>query len=330
MSETGLFRIKPPPITMPPPPPTPAISAFDYIIDIYSDKVVITNPDGTTTQLSTIAELNDWLRNITGKRIRINANVEVYSDIYLSPNEYWIFGEWIHGNVYLTGKNITIISFTRLGDYSYGGYLSNYDRQTQSYVDISGLKLFSVYADIFISGSPTMRSTDVTIYVENTTYALIERIVGDIYVRGGIVSVYECTLYNVYIEANQVSMDYVSSGDYMGSWVVVARERGATTSSVDPRNAFYVFFYIRNIYLFKLPARSTVATGIPELPLSKVNYYVVFIGGASVVDNRYYYGSLPSGVTVTIDQTENKVIVTNSTDSIQHVIVIIDMYATNW
>jgi hypothetical protein len=42
------------------PKPQTTIPVFDYIVDIYSDKIVITNPDGSTTQLSTIADLNNW------------------------------------------------------------------------------------------------------------------------------------------------------------------------------------------------------------------------------------------------------------------------------
>ena len=314
MSETGLFRIKPPPITMPPPPPTPAIPAFDYVVDIYSDKVVVTNPDGTTTQLASIAELNSWLGNITGKRIRINVNVELYSDIYLSPNEYWIFGEWIHGNVYLTGKNITIVSFTRLGDESYRAYVTNYDPETQAYTDVSGLKLYSIYAELYIYRGGDINHRDVLIYVEHTSTSYVEYIVGDMYMRGRGIVIVRSTLHNAYVEADWLILEDVTSSGNMGVWVMIARCVAEIRGTVDARNTFYAMLYLYDTRLISVGAQSSVTVDLPTINYDFIHYRVVFIG-VMKGSNPYYYDSLPSGVTWYFDDVNRRLVITNNTSN---------------
>jgi hypothetical protein len=319
ISETGLFKIKKPTI-----PPIPSIPVFDYVIDIYSDKVVVTNPDGTTTQLSTISDLNNWLKNITGKRIRINANVEIYNDIYLSPNEYWIFGEWIHGDIYLTGRNITIVSFTRLGDKSYRGFVSNYNPQVRSFVDASGLKLYSVYAELDIHGKADMVLRDILIYVEQTYESFIEYVVGDVYMRGGHIDITRSTLYNAYIEADYIYLEDVTSSDYMGSWVMITRCATHIRGTVNARNTLDAMIYLRHSVFKTIDANSSIAIDLPTIDWWFVHYRLVFIG-ARKGSNPYYYDPLPAGVTYYFDEVNRRIVINNATSNPYNIVLVYEI-----
>jgi hypothetical protein len=307
--EVGLFKLRKPTI-----PPTPPIPVFGYVIDIYSDKVVITNPDGTTTQLSTISDLNNWLSNITGRKIRVNANVEVYDDLILTPNEYWIFGEWIHGNIYLLGGRHTIISFTRLGDDQYLHHVSNYDPVASKRTDVSGLKLYSVYADLNIRGTSDMILRNVLIYVEQTYMGNIEYVTGDLYIRGTYANIMRSTLHNAYIDADYVYLTDVT-GEYKGTWVIIGRNYTEVSGTVDASRTNNTFLYLRRSELRSVAGGSSVAIdllNIPPIDWLEIHYRVLFIG-VRKGSNPYYYDPLPSGVTYQFDEANRKIIINNIT-----------------
>jgi len=314
-----LFKIKRsaiPPV-IPPTPPTPV---FDYVIDIYSDKVVITNPDGSTTQLSSISDLNNWLRNIAGKRIRVNANVEVYDDLILTPNEYWIFGEWIHGNIYLLSGKHTIISFTRLGDYLYGMktrkipcYITNYDPQIEDYVDISGSKIYSVYADLGLYGSPDMVLNDITVYILDSFGSYIEYINGDIYIQNcQELNILNSTLRNAYIEADFLRLSNVVSR-VGGVWFIKTRLHTAIDETVDPGDAFATL-YLRVSGYVDVPANSSATIDLRTINCPTL-YRVISIGIRKRSTSGIYNDPLPSGVTYQFDEVNKKLVLTNNTSN---------------
>jgi len=324
MSEAGLFKIKPPPITIPPQPPAPPIPPFDYIIDIYSNKVVVTDASGNTTELPSISDLNNWLKNITGKRIRINVNVEIYDNLFLTPNEYWVFGEWMHGDIYLTGKNITIVSFTRLGDKSYRGFISNYNPQARGFMDVSGLKLYSVYAELDIHGKADMVLRDVLIYVEQTYESFIEYVVGDVYMRGGYINITRSTLHNAYIEADYINLEDVTSSDYMGAWVMITRYAAWIQGTVNAKNTLEAMLYIRHSVFKTIDANSSLAIDLPTVDYWFVHYRLVFIG-VRKGSNPYYYDPLPSGVTWYFDEVNKKIVINNATSNPYNIVLMYEV-----
>jgi len=199
--ETGLFKIKKPTI-----PPISSTPAFDYVIDIYSDKVVVTDAYGNTTQLSTISDLNNWLKNITGKKIRINANVEVTADVTLTSNEYWIFGNTLK-YLWLLSK-VTLYAHAPIGwlvncDPS---KLSDFDRQ-QEYFDACREDISDSIIDIDygfyinIAGSETTLN-NIFIHADNVAYGSFENLNGaSIVVRGSDIDVYTATVKLLIVEA---------------------------------------------------------------------------------------------------------------------------------
>jgi hypothetical protein len=318
--EKGLFKIKRPviPPVIPPTPPTPV---FDYVIDIYSDKVIVTNPDGSTTQLSTISDLNNWLRNVTGKRIRINANVEVWDDLTLTPNEYWIYGGWLHGNIYLLSGKHTIISFTGLGDLStgvqYNQMLRNVDPQTGNRTNVSGLMLYSVYADADISGTSDMVLTDVLIRIEYTYYTYLAYINGDVYIHGSYMRIENSTLRNAYID---VELPYLANitgtNGEVGTWMIRSLTSAEIEGSVNvtPVDATLLLRVKKDIYI---SPNTSITIDLPAISYDSIRYRVVFIGVHRVeltpTQATHVYDSLPSGVTWYFDLSNKKLVITNST-----------------
>jgi len=316
-----LFKIKPPPITAPPAPPIPPVAAFDYIVDIYSDKVVITDAYGSTIQLSTIADLNNFLSNITGKKIRINANVEVYDDLVFTPNEYWIYGEWLHGNIYLlSGKHI-IVSFTGLGDQStgvqYNQMLRNVDPQTGSRTNVSGLRLYSVYADADISGTSDMVLTDVLISIEYTYYTYLGYINGDVYIHGSYMRIENSTLRNAYIDVEYLYLvNITGTNGEVGTWVIRSLSGAYIEGSVNVTPVDAVLFLRVKIGI-NINPNTSQTIDLPEILCSVIHYRVAFIGihKLELTPRKvtHVYDALPSGVTWYFDLSNKKLVITNST-----------------
>jgi len=318
----GLFKIKPPPA-----PPIPAIPAFDYVIDIYSDKVVITNPDGTTTQLSTITDLNNWLSNITGRKIRINVNVEIYDRLLLTPNEYWFFGEWIRGGIYLLGGKYTIISFTKLGDYGMGALLINYDPGARTQTDISGSFIYSVYSDAYIAGKSNMILSNVSIYIELTMESYFEYINGDLYIRGGLVEVFNSTLRTAVIDADVLRIGNVAGGAWMvRSWY----RTDVLYGSIDLSSIWYGGIQLRNGWYIRADANTTKTLSIPTFTGDKAQCKLITIGVMKAGGNEYY-DSLPSGVTYYFDETNNQLVIQNTTPNTYWIFIVYELkYHKPW
>jgi hypothetical protein len=320
--ETGLFKIKKPTI-----PPTPSIPVFDYIVDIYSDKVVVTNPDGSTTQLSTISDLNSWLRNITGKRIRINANVEVYNDIYLSPNEYWIFGEWIRGKIYLLSGKHTIISFTRLGDLSNRSGIFNYDLQLNEYTDVSGSRIYSVYANLYLQGTDSMILNNILVYLVHASECFITYVRGSVYIiNGGYISLTNSTLYDVFVDADELFLGTIAS-DGTGTWTLISRY---TTyfggGGVDASQVYDIRFHFTITRTESLLANTSKTITLPSISGTGMTYKVVFIGVYKRTPSHdYICNPLPSEVTYQLDATNKTLTIQNGTTSPQDIYIVIEM-----
>jgi len=312
----GLFKVR-----TPPPPYIPVqIPFFDYVVDIYSDRVVVTKADGTTIQLSTIADLNNWLGNITDKKIRINVNVEIYDNLMLTPNEYWFFGEWIHGSIHLFSGKYTIISFTRLGDAGYRGYVTTYNPQIRDYVDISGSKIYSVYADLDIHGKADMILRDIVICVEMAYESFIEYVDGDIYVRGGFVNIMRSTLLNAYIEADFISLEDVTSREYTGAWIMISRIWADIRGTVDASNTLVAILYFRNTVLKNIEALSSVTIDLPTINYYSIHYRIVFIG-IRKGSNPYYHDPLPSNITCYFDEANRKIVINNTTENAYNIVL---------
>jgi hypothetical protein len=308
----------------------PALPVFDYVIDIYSDKIVVTASDGTATTLGSVVELNDWLKNVRDKRIRINAHVVVTSDLALTRNEYWVFGEWINTNVYVAEPNTTIVSFAPLGNAWGGYYVSNMSPDTGEYVDASGFKLFAVYADVDIETPypvPPPTYMPVTIVVLSTTRSLLIGTRGDVVVKGFYFEMDYCKLGNTFIDVDESWITYCVADN---SFVVLISRRYTRLDNVNLDNVLGFLCDMRFlIYDVGVPAGGSISIDLP-LPRKNEDYdlYIEQVGVANTYDapdgsySLYYLTPLPSGVTYSVDAPNKRIVITNSTTSYVYVTVI--------
>jgi hypothetical protein len=303
-----------------PAPAVPAMPAFDYIVDIYSDRIVITASDGSTTTLNTISDFNNWLNNVRGKKIRINAHIEVYDTLFITSNEYWIFGEWIHSYIYLLDKDIAIYSFTNLADALMNNYIDNTPPPDYQNRDISGFKLFAPYADLNIFAHKGSMLSDVMINVGYTFQSFLYGIDGDIHIMGSLISIMNSRLRNAVILAHYLDLDTVYGQNYEGSWFIVSMQ-DTRLNNVSTRGCGWVSSYLRFLRFVDVGANSTVT-----LPLEIPDTW----GGIVVVDGIYVpngdtisaFNPAPSGITYQIDLNRKAIVITNNTSNSYTLVVI--------
>jgi hypothetical protein len=248
----------------------------------------------------------------------------------LTRNEYWVFGEWINTNVYVTEPNITIVSFAPLGNDWGGYYVCNMSPDTGNWVDVSGLKLFAVYADVDIEspGSlPPPTYMPVTIAVLSTTSSVLMGTRGDVVVKGFYLEMDFCMLGNTFIDVDELwSKNCVADN----SLVVLISRRYTRLNNVNLDNALGFLCDMRFLmYDVDVPAGGSASISLP-LP-RKNEYYDLYIEQVGVANEDsapdgsyvlYYLTPLPSGVTYSVDAPNKRIVITNSTSNSVTVTVI--------
>jgi len=318
MQMRGVIKIPiPSPPPPPPPPPAPApIPIFDYIIDIYADKVVVTDAYGNTVAtLGTVSDLNNWLKNVRGKKIRINVNVVVTNDIELTQNEYWIFGEWINANVYILERNTTIYSWAPMGNAGNWIFVSNWDPNIGDYVDASGLRLYAfTYADIDIEGVEGVFTVqNIVIYVACSSTSYVMYASGDVYINGGYIWISDSVLRNVYIVAWTVLHFYRTSGDG-GNWVLISYST-TYVEQVSLSDVLSVYMNLTHYHDTAVNPNSSVTIGLLKIDTVVPSYYIKTIGSikVSIQTGTKVLEPLPSGVTWSINLSTAQLTITNDT-----------------
>jgi hypothetical protein len=304
-----------------------AMPAFDYVIDIYSDKIVITASDGSSTTLNTINDLNNWLYNVRGKKIKMNVYTVIKGEensLALSSNEYWIFGEWISTYVDIYEPNTTIISFAPLGN-DYGGYyVDNWSPFTGEYVDVSGLKLFAIYADLDIETPYSLPpSTYMSVYIVllSTSYSYLLGTAGNVFAQGSYINMQYCKLGHTFIDVDSVRLVNCVADNAI---VILKSHIDAYLGAVDFSNAIMILYDIRFALRADVPAGQSASIDLPLLkPASVLGYNFTVLIEQIGVYNTYtapgasyylhYLTPLPSGVTYTIDAPNKRIVITNST-----------------
>jgi hypothetical protein len=126
-------------------PPTAPAPLFDYVVEIYVDKVVVTSSDGTTTTLSTVADLNNWLKNVRDKRIAVYSYTSVGSPVVLTRNMYVFAKGWYS----YIGLAETVVL------YFFGDYVERIDNEPEgAYTDISGSQVLIMNAGTVVLQRP--------------------------------------------------------------------------------------------------------------------------------------------------------------------------------
>jgi hypothetical protein len=310
-------------VVLAPPVVKPPLPAYDYIIDIYSDKIVITASDGSTTTLNTISDLNGWLKNVRDKKIRINAHVEVTADVYLTRNEYWIFGEWFKGNVLLTEDSITLISFAPLGYEKNWTYVTNKLSETE-YFNCSNLKLYALtYADVYIiwyADQPRLPLGSV--HVEESSYTLLGHVVGDVNISGRNVSIEDCILRRAFLLGRRyLRLDNVAApARGVGSYWYIISLFLTDFYNVNIDNVDNLHIYARYYFGQTIEAGQSFSIPLPKVVSTRNDVHIAYsierigvfsskIVGGPAVD---WLGPLPPEITYSFDLDTQTLTITNN------------------
>jgi len=318
MQMRGVIKI---PIPLPPPSPPSApapIPIFDYIIDIYADKVVVTDAYGNTVAtLSTVDELNNWLKNVKGKRIRVNVNAVVTQRLFLVQNEYWIFGKAIEGGITLTEGNIVLYAFAPV----LGNGIDNYDPVTYTYYDVSNLRLFATFAGVYlVSPSDTYMPVDA-IYVLKAPWFTVDGLDGDVFVVEADYALISNSVFrNLFVYAIYVLYLENISAKGGGYWTLIS-PNDTQISGVSVANAQRPLLSLRfvrtDIYV---PPNSgaSVTLGVPDGITRDTVVYIEYIGEVvrcSDNPNIYTLAPLPSEITYSLDPATRTVSIMNNTSN---------------
>jgi hypothetical protein len=115
----------------------PALPVLDYVVEIYANVVVVKSSDGRVTELASVAELNNWLKNVRGKRIAVYSYTSVESAIVLTRNTY----------VFAKGRYSYIGLAETVELYFLGDYVEWIDNEPGgAYTNISGSRLLIMNA----------------------------------------------------------------------------------------------------------------------------------------------------------------------------------------
>jgi len=305
---------------------------FDYVIDIYPDRIVVTGSDGSTVTFYTVGDLNSWLGSVRGRRIRVNAHTEVANDLRLTQNEYFIFGRRFRGNILLREKNITIISFAQLGYYyitpegdEVETFVTNYDPDTDTYLDVSGLRLYSVYANLDIEGTATAWLTNVVVRVMFAYDASIFYLEGDVFLRSFFASIGHVKLGNAHIEVlYNLSIGDVHARASEGVWYIASHNVTHVFDTIDTVNVidnYMVFYFKQGITL------DPGATGYIDLGILPTSFFIDVLIVHCGAEVSTFVGQTirtldPTGIACKVDVRNKRIVVTNNTSATQMITVI--------
>jgi hypothetical protein len=311
----GVLKIYTP--TAPPSLPPISIPGFDYIIDMNSNKIIIADAySNTVATLNTINDLNNWLKNVRSKKIRVNVNASVTGALYLVQNEYWMFGKPFEGDIILTDRNIVLYAYTPVIG---SNGIQNEDPTTYTDYDVSGLRLFTTFAGIYIvSPYDTYMPID-TIYAVKAPWFTVYGLDGDVYVlEGDYVLIEDSMFRNLFTYAlYRLYMKNVSAKG--GGYWTLASLNSTQMLNVSVANAKRPVLSLRFVQTdIYVPGNSStsVTLGVPAGISDDTVVYIENIGTMvrnSDNTNICTIAPLPSEVTVNLDPATRTVNITNNT-----------------
>jgi hypothetical protein len=93
---------------VPPVTPSAGLTFYDYIIEIYDMNNIVVKSASETITLSSLADLNNWIKNTRDKKIMIIAYKPVSDYIALTRNFYYIIGNY-YLMINIIEQNTTVI-----------------------------------------------------------------------------------------------------------------------------------------------------------------------------------------------------------------------------
>jgi len=324
MQMRGVLKIPIP--TAPPAMPTPI---FDYIIDIYADKVVITDAYGNTVAtLSTVNDLNNWLSNVRGKKIRINIHDYVNNSnnpLILPQNEYYFHGKGI-AYIAITEKNTMVIANNRI-DMMY-----NWSSETSPYFDVSGSTIILRDVGDLEIWSDGFKMTDITV-VANGGVALAY-IAGDVYIWGDYAVIENSDIRNAVIDVfDTLILRNVTDAGGAGLWRVVSHSF-TLIDNVDASHNSYHGVKLRSYRVINVDKGATVAIplSLPKLVNSEIYVEAIYQYNGVVRDNLTYWSLSPAppSISYNIDLNNMQIIISNSDPNNGYSLIVVYVLTTGY
>jgi hypothetical protein len=134
---------------------------FNYVIDIYTNKIEIADQNGSKTTLYDIDDLSDWLSSTTDKDILIWNHGDMTGTIKLTSNRYVIYGKPTKFKTLLTQPNIDLYYLTPSqffdqrvfsGRWYPNFAITNFDIENWNWIPISNVNIFTIGASLIIYG----------------------------------------------------------------------------------------------------------------------------------------------------------------------------------
>jgi hypothetical protein len=172
--------------TQPQPP-----QIFDYIINLYTDKIDITGSDGSKTTLNTIDELNKWLTSVTGKNILIWNNGYMSGDFEPTSNRYVVMGLPTRFRTVLKNSDMDIYYFAQHNpeEESTTNYMTNYGEY-----QLNNVNIFAIGQPIIIDSPSDEHLENIHITAIGSRYFYVKLISGGVTAIASHADIYDSAL----------------------------------------------------------------------------------------------------------------------------------------
>jgi hypothetical protein len=289
---------------------------FDYVINLYTDKIEITGYDGSSTTLSTISDLNTWLTSISGKNILIWNNGNMTGDFIPTSNRYVVMGNPTRFRTVLKNSDMDLYYLVQglpedLNDYS----ISNFGNYT-----INNVNIFAIGHPIIIDSSTGEYNENIHITAIGSYYFSVRMITGGVTAVANHAEIYDSVLLDgLMLTAGTAEILNTIVGErlYLDIGYIDAGPE------INPYNVHMAYYYIENIPVFFL--------GMMPYQTLSADIKTIGISGETITITGVYKG-LPNGIViplqisgddvrVTVDTDNKKIIVLNNTGNSIDIIV---------
>jgi hypothetical protein len=303
--------------TQPQPP-----QIFDYIINLYTDKIDITGSDGSKTTLNTIDELNKWLTSVTGKNILIWNNGYMSGDFEPTSNRYVVMGLPTRFRTVLKNSDMDIYYFAQHNpeEESTTNYMTNYGEY-----QLNNVNIFAIGTPIVISNSSGEYCENIHITAIGSRYLYVRLISGGITAIASYANIIDSALIDgLMLTAGtaEILNTIVGKHLYLDIGYIIAQPEIYLTDTVH-----MVYYNIDKIPIFfgLVNPNQTVTTNVG---IMKSTYQYIYITGAyerSIYNYTILKPLSKDEAEITVDAVNGTISVTNKTTRTIDMVVIYSM-----
>jgi hypothetical protein len=305
-------------------PPQPQIQIpqiFDYIVDLYTDRIEVTDTNGSKTTLNSLDDLNNRLINISDKNILIRNHGDITGTLRLTSNRYVIIGEPAKFAVILTRPNIDLYHLApNLTD---EGITNRYDYLGEMTIiniyPIDNSNIFATDTDIHIECLPegTMQNINITAIGSRNLY-----VCG---INGGLSAV------TTYANLSRLELtnglilvakkaDLIDIGISKKAYLYIDRAYALSLYKINPDEFIDGPIDIKTVlYLGILRPGESRTAQLPSLP---INYMLIVTGVYKSILGWTYSPLTESEADVVVDEFNRTISVTNKTVNLAMSIII--------